>query len=214
MVFAIADGNLSPSAVVQEKTLRSPGNCVIFYYQTACEGAFMLRLVVLAACIFLFSVSSARADFYRWVDKDGKEFFTNDLKQIPQEYRAHASTIKPDESRVSVGEQPIVPRKTSVKSIDHKDKYGRNEEFWRKRAEKYRHQLRDYQHAYDLLARKEKDEENNPKIVTSKKKKALTSRERKKAQLETKIVKTKKILDVDLPEEARRADAYPGWLRE
>jgi hypothetical protein len=174
----------------------------------------MLRFVVVAVCVFLFSASSVRADFYRWVDKDGKEFFTNDPKQIPQEYRDHASTIKPDESRVSVGEQPIAPGKTSVESIDHKDKYGRNEEFWRKRAEKYRHQLRDYQYEYDLLVKKEKDEEDNPKVLTSKRKKALASREKKQAQLEKKIVKTKKILDVDLPEEARRADAYPGWVRE
>ncbi len=174
----------------------------------------MLRLVLLAACIVVFSASSARADFYRWVDKDGKEFFTNDPKQIPQEYRNSASTIKPDESRVSVGERPAAPGKTSVKSGDHKDKYGRNEDYWRKRAEKYRRQLRDFQYEYDLIVKKEKDEDDNPKILTSRRKKALASREKKKAQLEKKIVKTKRILDVDLPEEARRADAYPGWVRE
>lgn len=174
----------------------------------------MLRFVVLAACIFVFSASSAHADFYRWVDKDGKEFFTNDPKQIPQEYRDSASTIKPDESRVSVGEQPAASRKTSVKSLDHKDKYGRGEEYWRKRADKYRQQLRDYQYEYDLLVKKDKDEKDNPKILTSKRKRALANLEKKMAQLEKKIEKTKKILDVDLPEEARRADAYPGWVRE
>jgi len=81
----------------------------------------MLRLVVLTACIFFISVSSARADFYRWMDKDGREFFTNDPKQIPQKYRESASIIKPDESRVSVGEPPVVPEISSAKSIDHKD---------------------------------------------------------------------------------------------
>jgi Domain of unknown function (DUF4124) len=71
----------------------------------------MLRFVALTACIFLFSVSIARADYYRWVDKDGKEFFTNDRRHIPKEYRDHASKIKFDQSRVSVRKQPIAPVK-------------------------------------------------------------------------------------------------------
>jgi hypothetical protein len=33
-------------------------------------------------------------------------------------------------------------------------------------------------------------------------------------QLEKKIAIAKRKLDVDLPEEARQADAYPGWIRE
>ena len=174
----------------------------------------MLRFVILSACILAFSASFAHANFYRWVDKDGKEFFTNDPKHIPQEYRNSASTVRPDESRVSVGDHPAAPGKRSVKSADHKDKYGRNEGYWRKRAEKYRRQLRDYQYEYDILLKKEKDEEDNPKFLTSKRKKALASREKKKAQLENKIEKTRRILDIELPEEARKADAYPGWVRE
>ena len=174
----------------------------------------MQRILLLAVCFLVFSASSVYADFYRWVDKDGKEFFTNDPKQIPQEYRNSASTIKPDESRVTVGEKPAGPGKTSASSFDHKDKYGRGEQYWRKRAEKYRRQLSDYQYEYDLIVKKEKDDEDNPKILTSKRKKALASREKKKALLEKKISKAKKVLNVDLPEEARRADAYPGWVRE
>jgi hypothetical protein len=174
----------------------------------------MQRFFLLAVCIFLFLVPPARADFYRWVDKDGKEFFTNDPKQIPQEYRDSATTVKPDESRVSVGEKPLASGKASRGALDHKDKYGRGEEHWRKRADKYRQQLRDYQYERDLIVKKEKDEEDNPKILTSKRKKSLASQEKKKAQLDKKIEKTKRILEVDLPEEARRADAYPGWIRE
>jgi hypothetical protein len=113
-----------------------------------------------------------------------------------------------------VGEKPLASGRASGRSPDHKDKYGRGEEYWRKRADKYRQQLRDYQYERDLIVKKEKDEEDHPKILTSKKKKSLASQEKKKAQLDKKIEKTKKILEVDLPEEARRADAYPGWIRE
>jgi hypothetical protein len=33
-------------------------------------------------------------------------------------------------------------------------------------------------------------------------------------KLEKEIAQTRRRLEVDLPEEARRADAYPGWIRE
>ncbi|MDA8422413.1 MAG: DUF4124 domain-containing protein [Nitrospiraceae bacterium] len=174
----------------------------------------MKNFVMFAACILLLFASNARADFYRWVDRDGKEFFTNDPKQVPQEYRAGASTIKPDESRVSVGKKPTAPGPTAIKSSDHRDKYGRGEEYWRKRADKYRQQLRDLQYEKELVEKKEKDEEDTPKVLTAKRKKTLASREKKKALLEKKIELTRKKLEVDLPEEARRADAYPGWVRE
>ena len=174
----------------------------------------MQRFAVLAVWILFFSATPALADFYRWVDKDGREFFTNDPKQVPQEYRGSVTTVKPDESRVSVGEKPIAPLKASGKAVEHKDKYGRGEEYWRKRADKYRKQLRDLQDEHDLIVKQEKDEEEKPRILTSKRKKALAAREKKKALLERKIEKTKKELEVNLPEEARRADAYPGWVRE
>lgn len=174
----------------------------------------MKNFVMLAVCFLLLFASNARADFYRWVDRDGKEFFTNDPKQIPQEYRAGASTIKPDESRVSVGKKPTAPGSTAVRSSDHRDKYGRGEDYWRKRADKYRQQLRDLQYEKELVEKKEKDEEDTPKVLTAKRKKTLASREKKKALLEKKIELTRKKLEKDLPEEARRADAYPGWVRE
>jgi len=82
----------------------------------------MLRFVVLTACLSLFSVSFAHADFYRWVDKDGKEFFTNDQRQIPRKYRNKASKIKLDNSRVSTGEKSVAPGKTTVKSATTKTK--------------------------------------------------------------------------------------------
>ncbi len=174
----------------------------------------MKNFVMLAVCLLLLFASNARAEFYRWVDRDGKEFFTNDPKQIPQEYRAGASTIKPDESRVSVGKNPSAPGPRATKSSDHRDKYGRGEDYWRRRADKYRQQLRDLQYEKELVEKKEKDEEDSPKVLTAKRKKALASREKKKALLEKKIELTRKKLEKDLPEEARRADAYPGWVRE
>lgn len=178
----------------------------------------MWRRAVLVVCLMLLSASFARAEFYRWVDREGKEFFTNDREQVPQEYRNNAVAVKPDESRVSVGEKPFSTRRPSASLKDHKDKYGKGEEYWHKRAVKLRKELAALQDKYDLILKQEKGEENKPKKLSaksnSKKKKSQTSIDKRKSALEKDLARKKHELEVELPEEARKADAYPGWIRE
>jgi chromosome segregation ATPase len=178
----------------------------------------MRRGIVLAACLLLLSASLARAEFYRWVDKDGKENFTNEREHVPKEYQDTATAVNPDESRVSVAEKPAATGKPSTSLKDHKDKYGKGEEHWHKRAEKLRKELAALQDKYDLVLKQEKENESNPKKLdvktSSKKKKSRTSLDKRKSVLEKDLARKKHELDVALPEEARKADAYPGWIRE
>ena len=174
----------------------------------------MRRCVVLAACMFFIAATSAHAEFYRWVDKDGKEFFTNELEKVPQEYRGSVQTVKPDESRVSVGDRPSAAVKPGGLSGEHKDKSGRGEEYWRKKANNLRLKLRDQQDEYKLTLKELETQDQKPKQLAGKKSKSLPSLEKKKLKLEKEIAQTRRKLEVDLPEEARRADAYPGWIRE
>ena len=178
----------------------------------------MRRCAVLTVCLLFLSASFARAEFYRWVDREGKEFFTNDREQVPQEYRNNAVAVKPDERRVSVGEKSVSTRMPSATLKDHKDKYGKGEEHWRKRAAKLRKELAALQDKYDLFLKQEREDENKPKRLTvknsSNKKISRSSREKKKETLEKDVAQKKHELEVELPEEARKADAYPGWLRE
>jgi hypothetical protein len=174
----------------------------------------MRRGTVLAACMLLFFVSTARAEFYRWVDKEGKEFFTNDREKVPQEYRTSSSTLKPDESRVSVEDRPAASGKSAPKIKEHKDKNGKGEEYWHKRAAKLRRELNDLQSEYDVLLKHEQDQDQKQNNVIGKKKKSEETRSKMKMQLEKKITIARRKLEVDLPAEARRADAYPGWVRE
>ena len=172
----------------------------------------MRRCVVLAACMFFIAATTAHAEFYRWVDKDGKEFFTNELEKVPQEYRESVQTVKPDESRVSVGDRSAAAVKPQGLSGEHKDKNGRGEEYWRKKADNLRLKLRDQQDEYNLILKKL--ETQDQKQLAGKKSKSLSSLEKKKLTLEKEMAQTRRKLEVDLPEEARRADAYPGWIRE
>ena len=174
----------------------------------------MRRGIVLASCILLFSASPVSAEFYRWVDREGNESFTNDLKQVPQEYRSSATVVKPDEGRVNVGDRSASSRPAPAAGKEHRDKYGRGEEYWHRKAANLRLKLRDQQDEYDLVLRQLEDQDRKPKKPNSKKKKSSSGLEKKRAKLEREVAQTKRMLEVDLPEEARKADAYPGWIRE
>lgn len=172
----------------------------------------MRVLSTLVLTILFFFTSDARAEFYRWVDKDGTEFFSNDQKQVPPAYRGSATIVRPDDRRISVGNKAAAPAR-NVRSDDrHKDKYGRGEEYWRQKATNLRLKLRNQQDEYDIVM-KQLDAQEQSKS-RGKKKKSAAGLEKKKMKLEKEMAQTTRMLEVDLPEEARRADAYPGWLRE
>ena len=173
-----------------------------------------MRIVTVSAlCILLFSASPALADFYRSVDGEGREFFANDLKQIPRQYRDSATVVMPEEGRVSAGETLAASGKAPSAAGEHKDKYGKGEEYWRKKAANLRLKLRDQQDEYELVL-KQLDDQDQPKKLNGKRKKSGSSLQKKQMKLEKDMARTRRQLEVDLPEEARKADAYPGWIRE
>ena len=174
----------------------------------------MRRSLFLTFFIAILSVSSAQADFYRWVDRDGKEFFTNEPQKIPAEYRTSAEKVNTDNSRVSVEEKSVRrPAKVS-QGKEHKDRYGRGEGYWRKKATALRSKLHDQEDERTAVAKQLKGQDENATGSLSSKKKKRANLEKRLAKLEKDIAKTRRKLDVDLPEEARKADAYPGWIRE
>lgn len=172
----------------------------------------MRMLAMLVAGGLLLGSTEARADFYKWVDGSGKENYTNDKSKVPYQYRDRATSVEMNDERVSVGDKPTGTTSTAVK--EHKDKQGRGEEHWRKKAANLRLKLRDQQDEYNLVLKQLEDEDRKPKKPGAGKKKSHSSLEKKKMRLEKDMARTRRMLDVDLPEEARKADAYPGWIRE
>jgi len=175
----------------------------------------MARRAVLVVFLMILVISSdVRAEFYKWTDRDGREFITNDKEKIPAEYRNAAKPVEVRDDRVSVGQGPVADKNKPVAVTEHKDKNGRGELYWRKRADTLRRQLREQENERALLVKQEKDESKTKKRSSSNVKKAKSSRDKKMAKIDKKIAKLRRELEVDLPEEARKADAYPVWLSE
>lgn len=179
----------------------------------------MRNCAFFAACLLFLSASFAQAEFYRWIDRDGREFYTNEREKVPLEYQSIAEEVQPDESRLRVGKKVVATEKRSAPLAEHKDKYGRGANYWHKRVVKLRKELAALQVKYDLLMKQEKDDDEKLSQLTDdgsrrKIQAAQAKRTRRKATLERSCAKKKYDLEVALPDEARKAEAYPGWLRE
>lgn len=171
----------------------------------------MVRPSVLAVAALLLAASGADAEFYRWKDGDGREFYTNEREKIPAEYRSQARPVEVREDRVSVGSASAAPPLPDTKIAGHKDKNGRGESYWRKRAENLRREIRKMQGEQDIAARQIEEREQPGK---KKNRKSTADLRKKKLRLEKDIARKQHELEVELPDEARKAEAYPGWLRE
>jgi hypothetical protein len=175
----------------------------------------MKRPVVFALLAVAMITAHAHADgFYQWTDSDGRQFYTNEKSKIPAQYRDSATPVEVHEDRVSVG-QKAAEKPAAVRESEHKDRNGRGESYWRKRAENLRRQIREQQDQHDLLVKQGRDEEERNASHPSKStEKARAAREKKMRSIEKRIASLQRELDVQLPEEARKADAYPAWVRE
>jgi len=183
----------------------------------------MGRISLLIAILLLLPFSAARAEFYSWTDKNGNRYATDDLSKVPEAYRAQAIVnMAPDE--VSPGPAPsardrqseqAAPRKRERQSSTgdvHLDKYGRGEEYWRSRADDLRQSIE--QMKQDRESSYDQERACEQKRVAYLGKTVDCSRYQVyRAQIERNIERARKRLEVDLPDEARKADAYPGWLR-
>jgi hypothetical protein len=166
----------------------------------------MRRTLLLTGVMLILATVQAHAEFYTWTDKDGKEFYTNEKEKIPAEYRGTARPVEVREDRVSVQQKPAAGGTAAGRTTEHKDKHGRGEDYWRKRAQKLRHQLREQQDEHDVVVKQIAEQEKKGASTSSLKK--------RKQQLDRKIARTRHELEVELPDEVRKANGYPGWIRE
>ena len=111
---------------------------------------------------------------------------------------------------LTVIERPAIIAQAAKEPVDNN---GRGESYWRQRADNLRQEFEDHQAKYDALKREEQ-ECNDQHITYRGLPRDCAARYRdRKISMESKMELARKRLEVDLAEEARKAGAYPGWLR-
>ena len=191
---------------------RDAGNCI---------SIVLLATIVMCAG----SVSNAIAEIFSWTDSTGTMHIANDISKVPPEYQDQAKSRQlPDEDETDTAPQGSAAKRAASSAYGKKaekrartgtentDKYGRGEDYWRERADELRQQLSELKDEYAATDRQEQECERKPFDYHGKRPDCSFYRS-EKAQLQRSIERTQKALDVDLPDEARKAEAYPGWLR-
>jgi len=97
---------------------------------------------------------------------------------------------------------------------EHVDNNGRGESFWRQKADSLRRQLEDQQVQLDTANKQEQHcKDQQITYYRGLPRDCASMYRNQKISIEDKIAQIRKGLEVDLTEEARKAGAYPGWLR-
>jgi hypothetical protein len=134
---------------------------------------------------------------------------------VPEEYRARARKIVQSGEMISYEtrtREEFPPARAD--RVQTKDQNGRDEQWWRGQVQNIRTQIakeEDNLAFYDTRQRECEEEQKNH-LRYWRNCSRLNEEARKRA--EWNIGKLKTRLEVELPEEARKAGAMPGWLRE
>ena len=153
---------------------------------------------------------------YQWVDESGNGGFTDDLKNIPEKYQKTAvleeSEVPASRQEGGSSEQQELPPPSTAPDTDDA---GHDRAYWQGRLKELRDQRA------DLLERKveivQELEALNGRlengIDTAKYLKLRKQYLEEHAQTKDEIKEIDHQIEDVLPEEARRSNAPPGWLR-
>lgn len=164
----------------------------------------------------LWTPAFSQAAVYRWQDDQGHVGFTDNPENIPEKYRQSATQLDGTSTRQKPQTEitPTAPLSTdATENAVELDDQGRDEQWWRARVQEL------HQRKKMLLAEKERLMTNiDPlgnlglgSIEANQKSKEIKDR---RGQIDSEIEEIEYNLNVLLPEEAREANAPPGWLRE
>ncbi len=174
----------------------------------------------------------ADAEIYRWVDRNGKEHFTTDLRQVPASQRDLVKAKaggRPTINRTATPAKPAAQapryeargsgptsRTSSSHAVGEEQRQGRPESWWRGQADTMRTDIS------TLEALVERFEAEGADHAPSARRYSGASRARHdqyQARYQawnkaTQDLKYKRRAWENFQERARRADVPPGWLRE
>jgi hypothetical protein len=195
----------------------------------------MIKIALIVSAIVLIPVI-AQADLYTWEDESGSVFFADDISKVPPKYstRVKKSGLSDQSNSISTGgdriagsraEEPVAesksrpnhatpgdPNQSRQGNVDYN---GKSEAQWRTEANNLRSEIQDEETGMKLTIEQERECEESQRYVSACRRVNCPTRyEGNKQRIEQHIKTLKRKLDVVLPEEARKAGANPGWLRE
>jgi len=191
-----------------------------------CSTSFKKGMLLTALCFLLSgpAVQSAEepAYLYQWKDDRGVVNLTDSLEKVPPEFRSRATRLpqpadgKNEQSRGEIREGGQ-SRGIDVGTLRDQEEAGKAQ--WQERMRDARRRLRDAEDRYSRieLRRNELASAWRFTIRGRPTEEMLNEMNRLDEELEKAkidVVNARNEVEVTIPDEARRANIPPGWLRE
>lgn len=157
---------------------------------------------------------------YQWTDEEGNVGFTDDPARIPAKYRRNAileNSIprEPEQSHTSEPKElASAPEAPPLPSEEPTDAGGHDEAYWRERIERLRGEQERLTRTRTKLEL-EAESLSNPLTSSRGEQRARYQElQGQLSELDQKIADIETQITVVIPEEARKLNVPPGWLRE
>ena len=191
-----------------------------------------VRVVLIIVALLFITVAASRAEtsdedektelkksyLYRWTDKKGAVHITDGLGKVPEQYRQKARKVeagKTDtetESSQASDENSPAEREDDVEPLDEaaaKDEWQRQIRDWKARKESAERRYRDLDAQWKALYGKWGGAVYAPPDT----KLQVEQIQQEMAKVKEEADEARSMLEVVLPEKARKAGVPPGWLR-
>jgi len=170
---------------------------------------------------------------YQWTDADGAVHFTDDPGKIPKKFHDSVQQLRPpdqpkepkaapsEESESAVESKPEAPPKPASEPervqpttapSEPVDAHGHNREWWRKRVQEWQEKKADAQ--AKLADAQERLGQERFLNATTGNMERIQDISAEVSMYEKQIREAENMLSDGLPDEARKAQAPPGWARE
>jgi peptidoglycan hydrolase CwlO-like protein len=185
-------------------------------------------IITVALLVTVFSVSARttaqeatnerKSYLYEWTDDSGVVHITDGLGSVPAQYRAKACKI--EETRKSEAGQGQQTGTVTVGPAEPESEEGTEESLkaeWQDRIQEWKIRLAQAENRYRELDQQRTEllmSWGGPAYGRTENKVKAEQIEQQMKEVQKQIDEARNMLDVVIPEEARKAGVPPGWLRE
>ena len=178
--------------------------------QARVKKRFVIGLLLITFILGLQSFVIGQV--YQWTDEEGIVQMTDDPKHIPEKYRDRVNEVTLPNEREKPADRPKADGPAPFTPAERTDDQGHNRDWWQARVKEWRLKKtaaeQELAHANGQLAQARMA----PPSIARRQAEIEAQEEIKRRQEE--VQQAERILGEQLPEEARKANALPGWLRE
>jgi len=156
---------------------------------------------------------------YQWTDGKGVVHITDGLGKVPKKYRSKATKLeagtKSEAGDAAQPQEAVAPRVLQGQQQQSEEE---NKFLWQTRIQNVRQRLADAEARYRDLEQKKmtllETWGGNPALGHLRDQTELDNLEKELTQAKQEVESARYELEVEIPDEARKSEVPPGWLRE